>query len=67
MHAPYTHLLNFADVDSDEGVVKMRASFLFLEIVGAKQQQQKKTVAIDGIALDVVRFLIRLHRCGTVH
>lgn len=64
MHAPYTHLLNFADVDSDEGVVKMRASFLFLEIVGAKQ---KKTVAIDGIALDVVRFLIRLHRCGTVH
>lgn len=64
MHAPYTHLLNFADVDSDEGVVKMRASLLFLEIVGAKQ---KKTVAIDGIALDVVRFLIRLHRCGTVH
>lgn len=42
MHAPYTHLLNFADVDSDEGVVKMRASFLFLEIVGAKQQQRKK-------------------------
>lgn len=39
MHAPYTHLLNFADVDSDEGVVKMRASFLFLEIVGAKQKK----------------------------